>query len=105
MVGMRVVARPEKFVLADYLHHCGDRPLIGIRRDVALALEIIRRSLLQSDRRAERGSIEDGVAAIEEIADPSRLRFEHDGAQFWKAIEYAQLKESAECVLHALARE
>src|ERR1700720_2841720 len=105
MVGMRVVAGPEEFVLANYLHHRGDRSLIGIGRDVTLALEIVGRTLLQSDGRAERGAVEDGVATIEEITDPSGLRFEHDGAQFRKAIEYAELKERAEGVLHSLAGE
>src|SRR5579862_2880710 len=105
MIGMRIVSRPEELVLADNLHHRGYRSFVGIGRDIALALEVVRRLLLEADRCAECGAVEDGVAAIEEVTDPSGLRLEHDDAQFRKAVEHAQLEERAEGMLHTLTRE
>src|SRR5579863_2264559 len=105
MIGMRIVSRPEKFILADNLHHRRDSTFVGIGGDETLALEVVRRLLLEPDRRAEGGAVEDGVAAIEEVTDPSGLRFEHYRAQFRKAVEDPELEERAEGVLHALSRE
>src|SRR5580704_3226991 len=105
MIGMRIVGRPEELVLAYNLHHRRDRTFVGIGGDVTLALEVVRRLLLEPDRRAERGAVEDGVAAIEKVADPSGLRLEHYHAQLRKTVEHAQLEERSERMLHALAGE
>src|SRR5208282_2004369 len=105
MIGMRIVTRPEELVLADNRHNRSNSTFVRIRRDITLPLEVVRRLLLEPDRRAERSAVEDGVAAIEEVADPSGLRFEHYHPQLREAVEYAQLEERAEGVLHALARE
>src|SRR5580658_5479066 len=86
MIGMRIVGRPEELVLADNLHHRRYRAFVGIGGDVTLALEVVRRLLLEPHRRAERGAVEDGVAAIEKVADPSGLRLEHYHAQIRKAV-------------------
>src|SRR5271156_2567650 len=105
MIGMRIVGRPEELGFANNLRHRRYRTFVGIGGDVTLALEVVRRLLFEPDRRAERGAVEDGIAAIEKVADPSGLRLEHYHAQLWKAVEHAQLEECAERMLHALAGE
>src|SRR5437879_824501 len=105
MVGMRVVARPEELVLAEERHQPGDRALVRIRRDEALPPEVVRWLLLQAHGGAERGPGEGRVGAVEEVADPARLRLEHHHAQAREALEDTELKEGGERLLHALAGE
>src|SRR5262249_21234990 len=100
-----IVARPEEPVLADDRHDRGNRPLVRVRRDVALALEVVRRLFLQSDGCAQPRSREDGVGAVQEVADPPGLRFEYDDPEARETLEHAQLEERGECMLHALAGE
>src|SRR5713101_3759107 len=66
MVGMRVVARPEKLVLAHERHQPHDRTLVRVSRNEALAFEIVRRFLAQLHRLTYSRSADDRVAAIEE---------------------------------------
>src|SRR5437762_13774554 len=105
MVGMRVVARPEELVLAEERHKRGDRALVRIRRDEALPPEVVRWLLLQTQGGDERGPGEGRVGAVEEVADPARLRLEHHQAQAREALEDTELKEGGERMQQALAGE
>src|SRR6266851_3309278 len=102
---MRVVARPEELVLADVRHQRGDSALVRVRRDEALPLEVVRRLLLQAHGGTERGPGERRVGTVEEVADPARLRLEHDDAQAREALEDTELEEGGKRLLHALAGE
>src|SRR5216684_5394375 len=59
MVGMRVVARPEKLVLAHKRHQPRDRPLVRISRNEALTLKIVRRFLAQLHRLTDSRAADD----------------------------------------------
>src|SRR5262245_20836604 len=102
MVRVRIVAGPEELVFANVGHLRRDRPLVRIRRDEALTLEVERRLLLQTHRRVEPCPGERRVSAIEEVADPARLRLQHHDAQTREALENTELKEGREGLLHAL---
>src|SRR5229473_2758325 len=105
MVGMRVVARPEKLALAHERHQPRDRPFVRVSRNEALTLEIVRRFLAQLHRLTDSRAADDRVAAIEEVADPSGARLEHYHLEFREALEDSGLEECRERMLYAVPRK
>src|ERR1041385_7846100 len=101
MIRMREVRRPEKAVTPYDLDDGGYRLFIRVSRDPALPLKIGARRFLHPCRLAERHSVH-GVHAIEQIADPTRLRFQHHHLYFGEPIEESVVKERDKGLHHAL---
>ena len=83
----------------------GERGLVRIARDPALAPEVGARRLRQqlAHEPALRRGV-DGVHAVEPVADPAGARLEHDDAQLGELREDAVLEERRERVSHGVGR-
>src|SRR2546427_591256 len=89
-VGVRVVARPDDPVGADQRALGGElqRALVGVERDPALALEVLRRL----HRELRYFPAEDLVVVIEPLEDrhdPAAVRLQEDAAQARESLEHA----------------
>ena len=106
MVGVREVRSPEEPVLAHYLHHAGQGGLVGVRRDPALALEVLRRLVLEAFAHERAlGRLVDGVEAVQPVAHPARTALEHDDPKARELLEGAVLEERREGMPHRLASD
>ena len=73
MVGMRIIAGPEEFVLTDQARQGSDGPFSRVGRNITLALKLVRRFFFQANGRAERRTAENRISTIQEVADPAGL--------------------------------
>src|SRR5262245_50658234 len=103
VVGVREVRRPEELVLADARDDAGERALVRVARDPALALEVDARLLREARVAAERGRV-DRVHALEPVADPAGAGLEHDDLQERELLEHAELEHRRERVTDAVGR-
>src|SRR5260221_9184200 len=104
MIRMRKIRRPEKALTPHYLDDRGYGLFIRVSRDPALPLKISAGGFLHPCGLAERHSVH-GVHAIEQIADPTCLRFQHHHLYFRKPIEESVVKERNKRLHHALRYE
>src|SRR5262245_36224826 len=103
VVGVREVRRPEELVLADARDDAGERALVRVARDPALALEVEARLLAEARVAAERRRVH-RVHPLEPVADPPGARLEHDDLQARELLEHAELEHRREGVTDAVRR-
>ncbi len=95
------VGGPEEFVFPHAGDHAGERALVGIAGDPALALEVDTGLLGKPRVAAERRRI-DRVHALDPVPDPSRARLEDDDLQAREFLEHPELEHRGEGVTDAV---
>src|SRR6266851_4201374 len=103
VIGMREIRRPEKFVGAAQLDHRGQRALVGVRRNPAVALEVKAWLLLERHGAAHEARVH-RVEPIEPIGNPTRARFQQNELEFREFVEGAVLKKAGKRVANRVSR-
>ncbi len=68
------------------------RSLVRVNRDPALALEIGAGFLFEL-RRVRKRTIKNGIQTVEQVADPTRLGFEHNNFYLRKSLKHAVVEQ------------
>ena len=92
MIGMREVCCPEKLVRPDIFNHFLKCFLVWVSRDPALALEVGAGFLFELRRVCKR-TIKNRIHTVEQVANPTRLGFEHNDFHLRKSLKHAVVEQ------------